>query len=109
MDKLHLKYTGFVPPCGIYCGGCPSYTREKNKCKGAEIGCKTRKCKGIYVCCVEKKKLEFCYQCQIYPCSKFKKFADRWVKYGQDLIVNQELIKTLGEKEFIKRMDKNVC
>jgi len=31
--------------------------REKNRCEGAEKGCKTRKCKGIYVCCIEKKNL----------------------------------------------------
>ncbi len=107
MGKLDLKYTGFVPPYGIYCGGCPNFAREKNKCERLEVGCKTRKCKEIYVCCIEKKGLEFCHQCKIYPCSIFKKFADTWKKHEQNLIQNQELIKTIGKEKFIKRMNKN--
>ena len=47
MDNIELKYSGFVPPCGIYCGACPNFKREKNKCEGLENGCKARKCKGI--------------------------------------------------------------
>lgn len=106
-DRQKIEYNGFIPPCGIFCGGCPNFTRDKNICKGFEAGCKTRKCKGIYVCCIENKGLEFCHQCQKYPCSRFKKFANTWQKYGQDLMRNQELIKALGKDEFIKRMNKN--
>lgn len=97
----------FIPPCGIFCCGCPNFTREKNKCPGADKGCKTRKCKGIYVCCIEKKGLEFCYQCKSFPCSRFKKFADRWTKYGQDLIANQKYIAEFGKIKFIKKMKEN--
>lgn len=108
MDKSLIKYKGFIPPCGIYCGTCPNFTRQKNKCEGFEKGCKARKCKGIYVCCIEKKGLEFCHQCDKYPCSRFKKFADTWKKYGQNLFQNQEMIKTLGKEEFIERMNKSI-
>ncbi|WP_339365318.1 hypothetical protein [Vallitalea maricola] len=37
------------------------YLREKNPCLGAEEHCKHRKCKGIYVCCKEKKNHNYCY------------------------------------------------
>lgn len=87
------EYTGKLPPCGIHCGTCPVYLREKNPCPGADEHCKVRRCKGIYVCCVEKKGLEYCYQCKTYPCSRFRKFAETWKKYGQDLLENQEGIK----------------
>ena len=80
--------------------------RDKNRCEGAVIGCKNRKCKSIYVCCVEKKELEFCYQCEIFPCSKFRKFADRWLKHGQDLILNQELICDFGKEKFLEKMNE---
>jgi len=83
----------YRPPCGINCAQCPSYTRSKNPCVGFEAGCSQRKCKGIYVCCVEKKGLQYCYQCPTYPCSRFKKFAATWLKHGQDLYLNQEEIK----------------
>ncbi|MCG8539844.1 MAG: DUF3795 domain-containing protein, partial [Clostridia bacterium] len=72
------EYSGFIPPCGIYCGKCPNYLRDKNPCLGAEIHCKNRKCKGIFICCKEKKGHNFCYECKIFPCSRFKKFAESW-------------------------------
>ncbi len=104
MGTRLIYYNGFVPPCGIFCGGCPVFVRDKNRCEGAEIGCKKRKCKGIYVCCIEKKGLDFCHQCKSYPCSKLKKFAERWLKYGQNLLENQEFIKEYGKKKFIEKM-----
>ncbi len=107
MDSKALKYSGFVPPCGIFCGGCPIFTRDKNRCEGAEKRCKTRKCKGIYVCCIEKKGLEFCYECKLYPCSRYKKFADRWKKYGQNLLENQDFIRKHGKEKFIEKMNNN--
>jgi hypothetical protein len=107
MDSQTLKYNGFVPPCGIFCGGCPVFVRGKNSCEGADTGCKTRKCKGIYVCCIEKKGHDFCFQCKSYPCSRFLKFADRWLKYGQDLLKNQEMIKNFGKEIFLMEKNKN--
>lgn len=101
-----ITYNGFVPPCGIFCGTCPNFTRVKNKCLGAEIQCKTRKCKGIYVCCIEKKGFDYCYQCNIYPCSKLNKFANNWLKYGQDLLQNQVYIKSKGKDKFLKKMNE---
>ncbi|WP_071797437.1 DUF3795 domain-containing protein [Labilibacter marinus] len=100
MNQLFL-YNGFVPPCGIYCGVCPVFVRDKNLCLGAETSCKTKKCKSIYVCCIDKKKLDYCYQCKTYPCSRFKKFANTWLKHGQDLYKNQELLKAKGKNHFL--------
>ena len=37
-------YIGKVPCCGIFCGNCPNYIRDDNKCFGAESYCKKRKC-----------------------------------------------------------------
>jgi hypothetical protein len=88
-------YRGFVPPCGIFCGGCPSYHKERSPCPGAEIRCRERQCKGIYVCCIEKRGHRFCFECDIFPCNRFKRFAETWRKYGQDLIDNQAQLKRL--------------
>lgn len=45
------SYNGRIPACGVFCGGCPIYTREKSPCKGAEQnGSRCEKCKNsIYV------------------------------------------------------------
>ncbi|QOR34992.1 DUF3795 domain-containing protein [Clostridium sp. 'deep sea'] len=99
-------YVGYIPPCGIYCGTCANYIREKNSCAGATEHCRIRKCKGIYVCCIEKKGLSYCYQCNIFPCSRFKKFASTWLKLGQDLINNQYLLKELGEEAWLAKFNK---
>ena len=100
-------YQGMVPPCGIDCTGCPNYQREKNPCPGAEEHCKIRRCKGIYVCCTEKRGLTYCHECKTFPCSRFRKFAQSWQKLGQDLVENQEGIKTLGAKAWLASRAKN--
>ncbi|KNY29922.1 DUF3795 domain-containing protein [Pseudobacteroides cellulosolvens] len=103
------KYNGFVPPCGIYCGGCPNYLRYKNPCLGAEKHCKERNCKSIYVCCKEKKGYEFCFECKTFPCSRFKKFSESWIKLGQDLILNQQQLRIMGVKRWLENWNqKNI-
>ncbi|MDF2802931.1 MAG: putative acetyltransferase [Anaerocolumna sp.] len=87
-------YIGFIPPCAIYCGDCPNYTKKNNSCE--------RKCKGIFVCCKEKKGLDYCYECKSFPCARFKKFAESWMKLGQDLIANQFELRKLGEKKWLE-------
>lgn len=95
------RYSGRIPACGVFCGGCPTYIREKNPCPGADINRKRcERCKTFHLCCVEKG-ITYCYQCSIFPCAKFKTFSKQWFKYGQDFIKNQELLKTVGEKDFL--------
>ena len=39
-------YHGRIPACGVFCGGCPTYTRENKPCPGAEINeVRCAKCK----------------------------------------------------------------
>lgn len=106
--SLIKPYHGRIPACGVFCGGCPSYTREKSPCPGAEEN-KNRceKCKTFHLCCVGKE-ITHCYQCHLFPCTKFKGFAKRWLKYGQDFIENQELLKQMGGVEFLRFYNEKV-
>lgn len=104
-EQSELKYNGFIPPCGVYCGNCPNFTRTKNRCEGADKVCKTRKCKSFYVCCIEKNGLAFCYQCNSYPCSRYRKFTETWLQYGQNLIENQSYLKENGKDDFVRKMN----
>ena len=88
-----------IPCCGVFCGGCTFYTRPKPRCSGASSRCAERKC-GLYSCCVEKKGFRYCFECATFPCNRFKKFAETWLKLGQDLIANQNFIKESGEDIF---------
>ncbi|MBE2221894.1 MAG: DUF3795 domain-containing protein [Anaerolineae bacterium] len=94
-------YDGRVPACGVFCGGCPTYTREKNPCPGAGINFKRcESCKTFHLCCQEKG-ITHCHECAEFPCHKFKSFAKRWLKYGQDFIENQKLLKEVGCEQFL--------
>ena len=101
-------YHGFVPPCGVYCGGCPVYQRKSNGCPGAEVRCRTRRCKTIYVCCVEKRGLRHCHECASYPCSRFRSFAERWLKYGQCLHENQQRLAAMHAAEWLEDWNAKV-
>lgn len=94
-------YYGRIPACGVFCGGCPTYTRGKKPCLGAELNkARCEKCKTFHLCC-EEKGITHCYQCELFPCAKFKNFAKRWLKYGQDFAENQKLLKQVGEIGFL--------
>lgn len=101
-------YYGRIPACGVFCGGCPTYTREKNPCRGAELNhARCEKCKTFHLCCVEKR-VTHCFECDSFPCSKFKGFAKRWLKHGQDFIENQQLLKQMGEVGFLRHYNEKV-
>lgn len=102
------KYTGRVPACGIFCGGCPTYIREKNPCLGAEMNkARCEKCKTFHLCCLDKG-VSFCHECPSYPCTKLKGFAKRWLKYGQDQLENQKILKENGVEHFLMYFNSQV-
>ena len=102
------KYNGRVPACGCFCGGCPIYTRDKKPCPGAEINSKRcESCKTFHLCCKEKG-ITYCYQCDEFPCKKFKGFSMRWKKYGQNFIENQNILKSKGQKKFLEYYNSKV-
>jgi|GEM_PF-194150 len=100
--NMTKKYTGRVPACGVFCGGCPNYIREKNPCPGADINhMRCEKCKTFHLCC-RQRGIAYCYECSVFPCSKFRSFAKRWLKYGQDFIENQKRLKESGSSLFLE-------
>lgn len=106
-DKILLKlYTGTVPSCGVFCGGCPNYTRCKKPCLGASKIDRCQKCR-FHLCCVEKG-IEHCFECEVFPCKRFKGFARPWQKYGQNFIANQLLLKEVGQEEFLARWNAKI-
>ena len=55
-----------------------------------------------------KKRITHCFQCSDFPCTKFKRFTKRWLKYGQNFIENQKLLKNVGEVKFLKYYNERV-
>ena len=106
---ISLKpYYGRIPACGVFCGGCPTYTRENRPCQGADLNrSRCERCKTFHLCCLNKG-ITHCFQCTDFPCTKFKGFAKRWLRYGQNFIENQKLLKQVGEDEFLKYYNKKM-
>jgi hypothetical protein len=105
-----------IAPCGMNCGICMAYLRDKNVCKGcwAPKDSKSRSC----VACIIKhcellNKLDskFCYDCEKYPCKRLKQLDKRYrTKYHMSMIDNLNNIKTYGLDEFVqKENDRWLC
>lgn len=95
-------YYGRIPACGVFCGGCPMYVKEKKPCPGAEVNKKRcENCKSFHLCC-QSRGITHCFQCKIFPCARFKRFTKSWIKYGQDFIENQKLLKEKGLDKFLE-------
>lgn len=105
---ISKPYNGRVPACGVFCGGCPVYVRDKKPCPGAEANkARCENCKTFHLCC-QSKGISHCYQCKAFPCAKFKGFAKRWLKYGQNFIDNQNMLKEEGETCFLQHFNSKV-
>jgi hypothetical protein len=103
IDKFSL-----LAPCGMNCGICRAYLREKNKCPGCRgddtnktvtrVRCKIKNCEVL-----KKEKLEFCFECKDFPCPNLKHLDKRYTtKYNMSMIENLENIKNLGIEQFLK-------
>lgn len=91
-----------IAPCGMNCGICMAYLREKRKCPGCGTG--KKECVRIYKCSrFRKNGYKFCYECNIFPCIKIKSLDKRYrTKYGMSMIENLEFIKKHGIGKFLK-------
>lgn len=61
-EMVKIKfYNGCIFVCGVFCGGCFIYMREKRVCRGVELNyfC-CEKCKIFYLCCFGKK-IIYCF------------------------------------------------
>lgn len=105
--KLKI-YNGYIPPNAAFCGGCPAFQKNKKPCPGADKGAKLKACAKIYKCCVEKKGLRFCHECEKYPCKKEAKFIKEMKSYGQKLPDNMKILKTKGEELFLNYWNEQV-
>jgi hypothetical protein len=105
-----------IAPCGINCGTCIGYLRDKNKCYGclppAENKPKTRLLCRIKNCeHLAKTSSKFCYDCEIFPCNRMKHLDKRYQsKYHTSLIQNLITIKEIGiTKYLINEVNRWTC
>lgn len=97
-----------IAPCGINCGVCFAYLREKNKCCGCRCGdikkpktrvnCKIKTCEFF-----AKSKKKYCFECDQFPCEKLKHLDKRYrTKYFMSMVENLKMIREIGIKKFLE-------
>lgn len=106
-DKNFIKRYPTIACCGIDCGMCPTYySKAISKC----VGCcgngfsNNHPSCSIITCCVKKKNLETCAECEDFPCSKLKDWdtVDSFVSHRKS-ISNLKNIKNQGIEDFIQQ------
>ncbi|MBN1161968.1 MAG: DUF3795 domain-containing protein [Dehalococcoidales bacterium] len=118
-----------VSPCGYCCLSCAAYEHSVcddevviqkeaeranlpvDKIRGDCAGCRTMQgrphmnilCQ-TYDCCVNKKGLNFCFECEEFPCLKLAPVSERAdVRRHNTKIYNLLMLKRLGLDEYIRK------
>ena len=110
-----------VAPCGVYCGACPSFNKS---CKGCSSGdkdqdrCSKWNCK-IRICCYDKKGIDFCIDCEDFPCKIINKKLlnshpdDPRYTYRHEVYSVFARLKTMKTREYLnfqkKRWECGAC
>ena len=111
MTMESLNKFSLVAPCGMNCGICIAYLREKNKCPGCRgenadkpitrVRCKIKNCT-IF----RKSRAKFCFECGNFPCDTLKHLDTRYrTNYDMSMIENLVAIKNFGMRKFLKNED----
>ncbi len=109
--NIEIK-TELIAPCGMNCGICLGYLREKRHCPGCQsedtqkrVSC--QRC-GIKNCeLLAQTESGFCYECPKYPCRRLKQLDLRYrTKYSMSMIENLENIRNNGITAFTESENK---
>jgi hypothetical protein len=103
-----LNKTSLIAPCGMNCGICMAYLREKNTCPGCRLfdrkkpvsiaRCKIKNCE-----VVQKGKVKFCFECESFPCGRVRHLDKRYrTRYAMSMIENLENIQRNGIRKFLQ-------
>lgn len=106
-----------VAPCGINCRYCEAYLLRlrgmtRNRYQGC-AGCRARnkQCAFIKKRCekIRDQEIDFCYECEVFPCENLVKIEERYQKRGWDcsFIGNNEHIRETGLDAFVKEQKKH--
>lgn len=100
--------SSMIAPCGINCGVCSAYLRERNTCTGCRgadfdkcitrIRCKMKTCDAL-----QDGKTKYCFECMDFPCDILKHLDKRYrASYRMSPIENLEDIRDSGIREFLR-------
>lgn len=102
MDDIDL-----IAPCGLNCGLCYAFVRDRNPCPGCRGRGKhkSKSCLACAICnCSELAAghYQFCSACAKYPCADLLRLDRRYrVRYGVSAIANLARIGAVGVTHFV--------
>jgi len=107
-----------IASCGMNCMICIGYfgyTMSGEKRKTACIGCTPRdkSCAFLKKYCekLRKKEINYCFECNDFPCKQLKKLDEHYQKkYDMSMVENLIFIKKNGSKKFFElQKEKYEC
>ena len=112
-----MNEKNLAAPCGVYCGACRSYLLLKKDLieeRGYKSGCngcriRNKKCSYIKRDCalIRKNEIEFCYECDTFPCSNLKRLDEMYSKrYGVSQIKNLKRLQEVGFEQWMQEKEK---
>jgi hypothetical protein len=106
MKKVMNISPNLIAACGMNCGICMAYLREKKPCGGcnSSLSQKAKHCSVCHMrnCDNKPEPSSFCYECKKYPCARLKQLDKRYrTKYNMSMIDNLEKIRQIGLQEFV--------
>lgn len=122
MDSARFNRV-LIAPCGMNCGTCIAYLRDKKPCPGCWgtdgkpkhcTTCIIKNCE--YLASTDSR---FCFECEKYPCTRLKSLDKRYrTNYQVSLIENLNRIKDIGLTQYLadeclkwtcKRCGNTIC
>ena len=97
--------------CGLNCGLCPRYQMDGMSkcpgCSGENFLAKHPKC-GV-LSCSQRKGIEYCYQCDEFPCKKYDGAdqSDSFITHMNQL-KDMEKAKSIGIKVYKQELDEKI-
>ena len=107
MEQNSSWNASFIAPCGMNCGICSAYLRDKRKClgcNGSDEGKPISCTKCIIKNCetIKRNESKLCYECSTFPCARLRQLDKRYrTVYGMSMIENLNQIKELGMNAFL--------
>lgn len=96
-----------IAPCGMNCGICMAYLRDKDHCPGcrapdADKKVSVLRCK-IKTCSEIQRGRRFCSGCDEFPCQSLKHLDKRYrTRYGMSMLENLSDIERDGIRKFVQ-------
>jgi hypothetical protein len=103
-----LRRTLLIAPCGMNCGICMAFLRDKNPCPGCRGSNKqkpiTRTRCAIKTCGVfTNAKAKYCFHCKEFPCKNLLHMDKRYrIRYHMSMIDNLLNIRNMGIRRFLQ-------